>query len=66
MLSFSGSLKVFVAVEPCDMRKGFNGLFAAVTERLGGDPKCGALYVFCNRRHNRLKIYILTARGYGC
>jgi hypothetical protein len=34
MLSFSGSLKVFVAVAPCDMRKGFNGLFAAVTERL--------------------------------
>lgn len=26
MLSFSGSLKIFVAVEPCDMRMGFNGL----------------------------------------
>ena len=26
MLSFPGSLKVFVAVEACDMRKGFNGL----------------------------------------
>ena len=31
MLSFSGSLKVFVAVEACDMRKGFNGLHALVT-----------------------------------
>jgi len=51
MLSFSGSLKMFVAVAPCDMRKGFNGLFA-VTEWLGEDPKGGALYVFCNRRHN--------------
>ena len=29
MLSFSGSLKVFVAVEACDMRKGFNGLSVA-------------------------------------
>ena len=39
MLSFSGSLKVFVAVEACDMRKGFNGLHALVTERLGEDPR---------------------------
>jgi hypothetical protein len=31
MLSFSGSLKVFVAVEACDMRKGFNGLHARRT-----------------------------------
>ncbi len=30
MLSFSGSLRVFVAVEACDMRKGFEGLSASV------------------------------------
>jgi transposase len=63
MLSFTGSLKVCVAVEPCDMRKGFNGLFAAVTERLGEDPKGGALYVFCNRRRNRLKILYFDGTG---
>lgn len=63
MLSFSGSLKVCVAVEPCDMRKGFNGLFVAVTERLGEDPKGGALYVFCNRRRNRLKILYFDGTG---
>ncbi|MDE3068578.1 MAG: IS66 family insertion sequence element accessory protein TnpB, partial [Verrucomicrobiota bacterium] len=53
MLSFSGSLKVFVAVEACDMRKGFNGLHALVSERLGEDLKHGALFVFSNRRHTR-------------
>jgi transposase len=63
MLSFSGSLKVFVALEPCDMRKGFNGLYAAVIERLDEDPKTGALYVFCNRRHNRLKILYWDGTG---
>ena len=31
MLSFSGSLKVFVAVQACDMRKGFNGLHMQVS-----------------------------------
>ena len=56
MLSFSGSLQVFVALEACDMRKGFNGLHALVTERLEEDTKSGALFVFSNRRHTRLKI----------
>lgn len=63
MLSFSGSLKVFVAVESCDMRKGFNGLYAAVTERLGEDPKGGALFVFCNRRRTRIKILCWDGTG---
>jgi len=63
MLSFSGSLKVFVAVEPCDLRKGFNGLYAAVTERLGEDPKGGALFVFCNRRRTRIKILYWDGTG---
>ena len=63
MLSFAGSLKVFVALEPCDMRKGFNGLYAAVTERLGEDPKSGALFVFCNRRRTRLKILYWDRTG---
>ena len=73
MLSFSGSLKVFVAVEPCDMSKGFNGLYAVVTERLGEDPRQGALFLFSNRRHTRIKIlcwdgtglWVLTKRGKG-
>lgn len=63
MLSFSGSLKVFVAVAPCDLRQRFNGLFAAVTERLGEDPKGGDLFVFCNRRRTRFKILCWDGTG---
>ena len=63
MLSFSGSLRVFVAVEPCDMRKGFNGLHAMASERLGEDPRQGALFVFTNRRHNRIKILYFDGTG---
>jgi hypothetical protein len=63
VLSFAGSLKVFVALEPCDMRKGFNGLHALVTQRLGEDPRAGALFVFINRRRSRIKILCWDGTG---
>lgn len=63
MLSFSGSLKIFVALQPCDMRKNFNGLHALVTERLGEDPRSGALFIFTNKRHTRLKILYFDGTG---
>ncbi|MGB7837368.1 MAG: IS66 family insertion sequence element accessory protein TnpB [Terrimicrobiaceae bacterium] len=56
MLSFSGSLRVFVAVEACDMRKGFEGLSALVGTVLNEEVKSGALFAFSNRRRTRLKI----------
>ena len=63
MLSFTGSLKIVVALEPCDMRKGFNGLYGLVSERLQEDPRGGALYVFTNRRHTRLKLLYFDGTG---
>lgn len=63
MLSFSGSLRVFVAVEPCDMRKGYEGLCALAGEVLGEDVKSGAIFVFGNRRRTRLKILYFDGTG---
>ena len=63
MLSFAGNLRVFVAVEPCDMRKSFNGLHAAVTEKLSEDPVSGALFAFTNKRRNRLKLLYWDGTG---
>jgi transposase len=63
MLSFSGSLKIFVLVESCDMRKGFNGLYWMVSTSFGEDPRNGALYVFSNRRHTRIKILYFDGTG---
>jgi transposase len=54
MLSFPGNLKVFLALEPCDMRKGFEGLTALVAERLKEELRSGALFVFTNRTQNRV------------
>lgn len=63
MLSFSGSLKIYVATEPCDMRKSFNGLHAAVVERLSMRPQSGALFAFSNKRRTRLKILYWDGTG---
>jgi len=50
MLSFTGSLKVFLCLEAVDMRSGFERLHAAVGDRLKEDVRGGALFVFTNRR----------------
>jgi transposase len=63
VLSFTGGLKVYVALEPCDLRKSFNGLEGLVRERLGEDPRAGALFVFTNRSRNRLKILYWDGSG---
>ena len=65
MLSFSGSLKIVVALAPCDLRKGFNGLYGLVSERLQEDPRTGALYAFTNRRHTGLKLLYFEGTGLG-
>lgn len=63
MLSFPSSLRVFIALDPCDMRKGFDGLCALAAQHLGEDPLGGALFVFSNRRRVRLKILYWDGTG---
>lgn len=63
MLSFPGSLRVFVAVDACDMRKGYEGLSALASEVMKEDVRSGALFVFGNRRRTRLKILYFDGTG---
>lgn len=56
MLSLPASVRIFVAVEPCDMRKGFDSLAAIVREQFRDDPLSGHLFVFRSRRGDRMKI----------
>lgn len=63
MLSFTGSLRIFVALEACDMRMGYNGLCGLVAGRLQEDIRSGALFVFGNRRRTRLKILYFDGTG---
>jgi transposase len=63
MLSFTGSLKVYLATEAADLRKSFTGLYALTTEVMGEDPRTGSLFVFCNRRRSRVKVLYWDGTG---
>ncbi len=63
MLAFPAAIKVYVAVQPVDMRKQCNGLWAAAQETLGEDPKNGALFAFINKERTRLKLLYWDGTG---
>lgn len=48
--------KVYLALSPVDMRKGFDGLAATVQRVLARDPFCGHLFLFRSKRADRLKL----------
>lgn len=46
------------------MRRAFDGLSLAAQEHLGEDPQSGALFVFVNKRRNRVKVLWFDRNGY--
>ena len=64
MVMLPPAVRVFVALEPADLRRGFDGLAALTRERLGHDPFSGHLFVFWNRRRNRVKVLFWDRNGY--
>lgn len=62
ILSRTG-LKVVVATQPVDFRKGINGLAALVSEALKANPYCGDVFVFRSRRSDRLKLLVWDGTG---
>jgi transposase len=64
MINFaSAALKVYLAAVPTDMRKSFNGLCAIAQDHIGETRLHEALFVFCNKRKNRLKILYYDRTG---
>ena len=63
MFSFPNQTKVYLAVAAVDMRKSFNGLWAEASEQLKEDPFSGALFVFANKRRDRIKILYWDGSG---
>jgi transposase len=56
VLTLPPAVKIFLSTRPADMRRSFDGLCALTRELLEHDPLSGHLFVFRNRRGDRLKI----------
>lgn len=55
MLSFAPNIRIFLYAQPTDMRKSFDGLCGLVRGVLQADPLDGSLFLFVNRRGDRIK-----------
>ena len=63
MCGFGPATRIYLAVGATDMRKGFEGLFGLVRDRLQCEPLSGHVFLFCNGRHNRLKLIVFDGSG---
>ena len=64
MLSLPLPVRILVCTKPADMRRSFDGLAQLVREHLGADPLSGHLFVFRNRRGDRIKLLYWDEDGY--
>jgi transposase len=64
MFQLTGSLSYFPYNGPVDMRKGFDGLCGLVQGPLGRDPLHGEVFIFINRRGDRIKLLHWEAGGF--
>ena len=63
MLLPTTSLRVFAYTRPTDMRKSFDGLCGLVEQELNQQVESGHLFLFFNRRHNRVKVLYFVGDG---
>lgn len=63
MISLAPGTKVYLACRPVDMRKGFNGLGAQVSEVIRMDPYAGHVFVFRGKRGDYVKILYWDGSG---
>ena len=64
MLNLPPSVRIFVAREPADMRKGFDGLSSLVIDVIDQDPQSGHVFCFFNKRRDRVKLLVWDRSGY--
>ncbi len=64
MLALPANTKIWLGLEPVDMRKSFDGLCGVVLGSLDGDPYSGDVFVFFNRRRTLVKLMLWDGNGF--
>lgn len=64
MIGLTNCHVYFLYNDACDMRKGFDGLSGLVNSEMGQDPLDGSVYIFVNRRKDRMKMLVWETGGF--
>lgn len=64
MLTVPATTRVYLASQPVDMRKGFDGLCAIIADAWKHDPLSGHLFVFVGKRRDRIKVLFWDHGGF--
>ena len=64
MLQITPQMKILVAIEPADFRRGIDGLARLCQQALDEDPFAGAVFVFRNRKATALKVLMYDGQGF--
>jgi transposase len=64
MIQITPQMKILLAVEPVDFRRGIDGLAALCRQHLANDPLSGTLFVFCSRRRHAIKCLTYDGQGF--
>jgi transposase len=64
MIQVTPHMRILVAVEPVDFRKGIDGLAAVCRQKLQSDPFSGAMFVFVNKSRQALRLLVYDGQGF--
>lgn len=64
MFSLNAHQTYYLYCEATDMRKGFNGLSGLVRNEMGANPLSGSVFIFINRRRDRMKLLVWETGGF--
>jgi transposase len=64
MISVPSSVRIFMARDPVDFRKAFDGLCAIIQSEFGDDPFSGHIFLFFNKRRDRVKLLFWDRNGF--